>query len=103
MDLVLAASIPPGGLRRHVEHRPVLERPQQLNVLRMRPGERHCASRRAAKKQLPLRYIFGVPYLFGYQAAFAARSFHCRKQPPRFFDLAESKFVVSALARKKWP
>src|ERR1700744_705137 len=62
------------GLRRHVEHGTVPQRPQQLDVLGMRPYQRHGAAGGPTTEQFELRDVVAVPDLFRDQATRACRS-----------------------------
>src|SRR5215207_11448494 len=90
-------------LRRQVEDLPVPQRAHQLDVLRVRPDERHRRTRGAAVEEFPPREVGRVPDLFGYHPAVARLRGHHAEQALGLRATARGQLVVAALARQQRP
>ena len=69
----------------------------------MRPDERHGRTGWPAKKELPLRHVRSVPYLFREQPLITGKGFQSSLKPPSLFDPACRQFEMCPLAGQKRP
>src|SRR4029450_10553330 len=95
--------VPPPGLRRAVEDLAISERPAQLQVLGVRPHERHRRAGRAPEEQLPLRNIGAVPDLLWEQTAVAREGLERLRQLFGRTPASRRQLVVGGLAGAQWP
>ena len=65
----LLDEVPLDRLRRPIEDAAVEQRPAQLEILGVRPDERHGRTGGVADEQLAIRNVGAVPHLFGKEAA----------------------------------
>src|SRR6266581_7320383 len=94
----LACLVPGYWLRWHVEDLSFVDRPDEFDVLRVGPNQRHSRPCGSAVVEASLRDVFCVPDLFRDQSSGASLGFNDMQEPLGLFDVSQSEFIVRSFA-----